>query len=520
MEVLYAKYSRERLPDFQTETLFVEDAHSGRQVIKRGLSSQADEHISNIYENTMRLAKIYSGQVLIPHKRENSLVYKFLNGQTWDNRLLEALLHQGKDKFILLLREFSLYIHSLQSTTSGYFKACNEFKKVFGIEIELEQAHCVCPANIDLIFDNVFIIEEKTENIILDCEWVFNFNIPLKFILFRSVYAFWIKYQTQIGRVVTMEEILELLDISTDEALLFYRMEEEFFQVYVHGEKYKSGILSSYNKEPYTSQKVTSLIYDNLYDVQVLLPINNVYTYEKTNQNEFSEEFKELSFKFSDPFEDHIRIDPVNLPALVDIKSIELYKVNVDKLERVFVCDKETEFANLSYSDNILIIEKGNVFSFLTLDKKNHLFLKVPETKGKIIIKVNIRVSKNIKDASDFIKAKLEETKQLYSMRENNWLEQVNELNENVAQLQNDVANLGSQLKSKDLRIRELEVSYNINIVKLADALSHIENLGAEVKLLSQVISEKQNIINLMSNSLSWRVTRPVRFIGRTLKKK
>ena len=45
---------------------------------------------------------------------------------------------------------------------------------------------CVCPANVDLICSNIFMGEK--ENQIIDYEWMFDFPVPVNFIMWRLIH--------------------------------------------------------------------------------------------------------------------------------------------------------------------------------------------------------------------------------------------------------------------------------------------------------------------------------------------
>ncbi len=61
-----------------------------------------------------------------------------------------------------------------------------EFCRVFGeARLVQERTDCLCPANVDLILDNIF--PDGEQNYIIDGEWIFDFPIPSSFVIWRTI---------------------------------------------------------------------------------------------------------------------------------------------------------------------------------------------------------------------------------------------------------------------------------------------------------------------------------------------
>ena len=86
-------------------------------------------------------------------------------------------------------------------------------------------------SNVDLIFSN--LIYGKDGVTIIDYEWFFDFQIPIEFILFRSVF-----HNALIDnlRKEDKERIYNTLHINEDDVEVFERMEYAF-QAYVKGDE-------------------------------------------------------------------------------------------------------------------------------------------------------------------------------------------------------------------------------------------------------------------------------------------
>lgn len=71
------------------------------------------------------------------------------------------------------------------------WKVSEGFGQIFGKSagVNIKDAECVAPANIDAIFEN-FIIIDHERYINIDYEWTFDFPVPIDFIKYRTLLYF------------------------------------------------------------------------------------------------------------------------------------------------------------------------------------------------------------------------------------------------------------------------------------------------------------------------------------------
>lgn len=484
MKILYAKYNRGRLPEFQLETTVYQD-EGKKWVRKKPLNSNGTSHIKSIYENTLILSKTFKNiSVVMPKYAEGSLIYPFIHGHSWDTLMLTPLLNGDKVGFLSLLNRFSQLLYGLQVNDKENFVGDDSFKEVFGVRLELEQAAYLQPANIDLTFDNI-LIANNDKQMLIDCEWVFPFKVPILFILFRSIYSFWVKHQENIRPLYQLEELLGEVGITQELMETFIEMEEVYFQAYVHGQKNVGASLKQYIQKNYSLDYVNSLLSSEHFTLKVFYyDQNKTYledTFIYTNTSKEFVEYK-IPLKYSISC-DHIRIDPIDIPSFVQINEIELFRLNEDNLvvESIVKCCQASGYSELTYGDNIIPIDSSEHFSFFALDKNNHLFLQVgsralsqKNLHLRIVMHVNTRYS------SDFKKLVNKKVEKL-------------ELHERL-------------IEQKNLRLNELE-----KIIKEKET---------EIRTKEQKISEQQKIIDIMSSSYSWKATKPFRDMKSLLKDK
>ncbi|MGE5329793.1 MAG: glycosyltransferase [Deltaproteobacteria bacterium] len=235
MEVIYSKYNRERLPEFQIETtIFKEDKRLYAK--KKALTPEAVSHIKSMNLNYSLLMNNYKNVQVAPATlKDDDIIFDYIQGKAFDALMAEAVIVKDKIGFLNLLNKYLDFVKGLGAKRIKSFKACKRFCEIFGSELELEDVLCIEPANIDLIFDNI-IIDNKNRYWIIDYEWVFDFPIPLDFIIFRSINIFSAKYINYFKDFISIKEIYENAGIS-DEMIKVFEGFESSFQEYVFGKK-------------------------------------------------------------------------------------------------------------------------------------------------------------------------------------------------------------------------------------------------------------------------------------------
>ncbi|WP_296857100.1 bifunctional 2-polyprenyl-6-hydroxyphenol methylase/3-demethylubiquinol 3-O-methyltransferase UbiG [uncultured Methanobrevibacter sp.] len=237
----YVKINSNRAEKFRTSTVI----NSNGVVYKYPLNPNANEHIKKMYENSK--ASIGKIKFLKSDLNDNVISYELLNEKTLEDLLVEAIEQDNKKKFFKILKKYynALFYNSTES--NDYMT--DEFISVFNYKSKWEFHHHD-KANLDLIFNNIFII--NNEFIAIDYEWFFDFPIPLEFIFFR-VLTHHINTNQLIGDYISVEEVFKYFDIETSVIRLFEIWESNFIK-FVYGypnaiPKPDRNILSKYNLE-------------------------------------------------------------------------------------------------------------------------------------------------------------------------------------------------------------------------------------------------------------------------------
>ena len=329
MKKIYSKLTKERDLIFQIETAIYEDQEGNRKVIKRPLNENAADHIKKLYDNYQHFSnnKI---DVLLPCKMDgDSVVFPYIAGNSLYDQILRAAEENNRDVVLKIFYTYMDVVKMLYPETHP-FKKTEEFVKIFG-DIDCFPASMACQKiDIDLTFDNIVDTEAGMQ--ILDYEWIFDFDIPLKFPIYRAIYALYMKNAKDMNNVVSDDELYKIAGISREERTYFLKMNARFME-YVEGyENSYTQLLDAY-KQP--AQREGSL----LDYAQVYWSNNGVFSEKRIKNYDVAlNENIELVVNLEE-FEgaDCIRIDPSNWASMIQVLKFEV--------------ETEAEVYNLSQDD-------------------------------------------------------------------------------------------------------------------------------------------------------------------------
>lgn len=351
MKKIYSKITKERQKQFQIETYITQDGDE-KQVVKKALTPECIEHIQGMqryYE------KHRSANFLCPSRMisEKEVAFEFLQGKSLCNEMLEALAQRAEAKFISYLRIYDEIIRQNVQVVKGPFMAENGFEEIFGnvaFEDEIEYATGL---NIDMAFDNIIRDESDGSYKIIDYEWVFPLNIPIKFVIYRAVLAFYTRNASAMKDIIGLEEIYGCFDITDSETIIFDHMNEAF-NAYVYGgqDGYNSSVIA-YKKEVYDVKKL--LPEENLF-LQVFLNDGTKYLEGRAITNHvIGKRVKmDIPLGFTQKVSE-IRVDPLNVSCV--LKNLQ-----------VKVVTKENDEYEVKEYQHNAIITKDNDFIFVSED--------------------------------------------------------------------------------------------------------------------------------------------------------
>ena len=229
-ELIYSKYSNERSRRFSIRTDILEE-NGHRIVRKKAMYPEGKKHVENLLMWQEKLKEPYARVGYVCNecrKNEEGITLSYVKAETLEEQL-DAFLGMGEIKQAAMLLE--RYLKKIEVICSGEIFVCTEeFKKVFGQADFGEAEACAAVTNIDMVCENLIL--EKTP-VVLDYEWTFDFPIPGRFVLYRTIHYYLDTHPSRA--VLNREDFYEKFGISSELQETFAKMEEDF-QKYVTGE--------------------------------------------------------------------------------------------------------------------------------------------------------------------------------------------------------------------------------------------------------------------------------------------
>ncbi len=231
-EVLYARISADRAEEFRIQTVILRGKDGKKRVIKSALNEKAKEHLKRMHEREMQSLASFADRkrsgvrsILLSGTMcpDGALEYPFLEGGSLARRT-------GADASSIrsACRELLAQIQSCRTSEDEYTEA---FTKLFGTSRpEGERLEMVCPANIDLIFDNIFPAGDHDD--VIDGEWIVDTPVPALFLLWRAVNELYCS-RKELERVLPQETLLKEFGISAGNRQVFWRWASHFEKEYV-----------------------------------------------------------------------------------------------------------------------------------------------------------------------------------------------------------------------------------------------------------------------------------------------
>lgn len=206
-ELLFLKYSVERDEAFRIHTEIVRKADGTKVVRKVPYGEKAKAHVEKIKHWEEALRKQYEPADVSVNRctlTDKGAEFEFLKGET-----LESVLddHLEKDDFEGFIGEIKKYIAKLEQIVSPNAN------------------------NVDLIFSNIILNDDGKWNVI-DYEWTFEAEVPLRFIVHRAIYLY---FEHRKQNSLQCGDICRILGITEAEQERFLEMEHQL-QLYLLGD--------------------------------------------------------------------------------------------------------------------------------------------------------------------------------------------------------------------------------------------------------------------------------------------
>ena len=221
-EVEYIKYNSSRKPEYAIKTEILTEKKGEKFVLKEGITKEANAHIESLPEKRKLMEAFFSDrnvsvleEVQFHRAYESSdslsyIAYPFLKGKSI-SEILGDLITDGK----------------------APVKEITE-----ALVLLLGREEWIQPANYDLLFENVLMVQDKA--MLIDCEWVFPEGVERSFLEYRILHYWYESYKYKL-KYRDEESFFRLFSVGKTELLSAEKREREF-QKKVHGEGEESNI--------------------------------------------------------------------------------------------------------------------------------------------------------------------------------------------------------------------------------------------------------------------------------------
>jgi len=220
-KTIYAKCSVERKEEYKIITRIYEE--NGKCAVeKSAVGQKAIAHVEKMAEFAKNSPYTTENVVLVDcEKTETGKVrFPYIEGQRLDKMIDEAVKREEWDTVWEKVRLLKNIIMNVKEKET--FKKSDAFVKMFGDVAGLEGYEASKNVSFDMVSANI-VVSDKIY--VLDYEWTFDFAVPLKFILYRSILL------NGTLNVISEENkkiLMEIVDISKEECDIFLQMEIAF----------------------------------------------------------------------------------------------------------------------------------------------------------------------------------------------------------------------------------------------------------------------------------------------------
>lgn len=254
---IYAKYADGRVEEFRVSTTIVKNRDGFKKVYKSSITTATNAHIKRIAKSYEELTAQYSGIRLtpnkgmliegqeptpliagVPSKARDKIEFEYINGITLESHIRELEKNGEYERIESIMKTYVKLLDSNDDAVT--FEKTPEFENIFGKRTFKKEYKAMPISNFDVIFSNIMLDSKDLEDgtwTVIDYEWVFDFPIPIPYIIYRALF-----YQTPydaeqgFGKYLASKgtDVYSLCGIDIGERMLFEEMEHSF-QRYIIG---------------------------------------------------------------------------------------------------------------------------------------------------------------------------------------------------------------------------------------------------------------------------------------------
>ncbi len=480
-KILYTKYSNDRAADFRIATQIIEQDRK-KIVRKSAMEESSRFHVLAMKEHENALNEMFSGTKFKANKivsfGEDFVDFEYLEGTSYDQILDGHLKNRDMDGFYSAARVFFDELEKLATTE---FHVSEKSKDVFGENAFIEGEKAIPVGNIDQIFQNVLVDSNENWNVI-DYEWTFDFAIPVRFLKNRTLLLYFFTSSNRLP--FYNQEILTNFNLNKPDFEFYKKIDQTRFTKYVQKNHSQISDFTRYMRK-------------NIINPYVLKSHDYIDVFYDTGKG-FSEAEKDIFYQFPITVNSHenlksLRIDPSNHCCIVTDISIK------------------SENTDLSFTTNAYI-QKNNAYFFNTTDPQIYVDISGHE-------KSNFFFNMKVFALDETCSATIAEQNAAIAEQNATIAEQnaaIAEQNATIAEQNSTIAEQSATIAKQSATIAEQKATIANLRANAADLQCQLEE---QIRQSDLAIKAKQQEINSIYASHSWRITKPLRFVTRILRK-
>lgn len=233
INTVYVKYSNDRSLNFKIKTEIKENEKKEKIVYKLPTNRFSDIHLKKMpleyskFSSSQDTKRVFLNKCI---NEENGISCEFIDGVSLSD-IAESCLENNDMKGVSSI--FDELFDELSDGVNDYFSVTIPFKRVFGNAALPNDMIKSKYSNADFILQNILVTDDKKWTVI-DYEWTFDFDIPMLYVLWRSIFY----CQRKTGHDNSDEwrsDLFKKFKITAELQETFWKMEANFQKYISHG---------------------------------------------------------------------------------------------------------------------------------------------------------------------------------------------------------------------------------------------------------------------------------------------
>lgn len=371
MKKIYSKMTKNRREFCQIETYITQDEKGKKMVYKRALTEEGKAHVNRIYEHYQAYEN--KEAVCAVFLIEDGVVaFPFIRGESLCKEMIRCLENRDRNGFENKLQMYGDLVNSTAVICDKPEVENKECRDIFGVGQWNYDGKYAIGLNIDMCFDN--IIHTDGKYVVIDCEWIFDIPLPINFVVYRSIWALYVRYNDELRGMYSWMDLYKFFGITESQVCQYENMNRCFNDYVYGGKKGYSGTLSQYTKTVYNIPEIYGKISKAGNYMQIFADYGQGYSEEYSKMTAISLGKVSVNVDVSEFCEaEELRIDPSIYPFICKGMLIEI----ADKFGNEYTVEQYDSIGCMQVNDWMIFVSNDPQIKFANRWKKEIATVKV-----------------------------------------------------------------------------------------------------------------------------------------------